>query len=752
MNSRVYIDDLDVVKMFIDEWMECLEGLEKEILKLEIHSEDGELLNNIFRRVHSIKGGSSFVGLSCITRLSHEVEFTLDSIRKGTISVNTELIDSLLLSIDFLNGYITRLFNKLKDHDYKEENGNLFIDFPDEQSEASVLESLKLTRENCEDLKFQNSIIEEEAQEEVGLDVLQSEEFRKGLSKGMKEQFLLETSEHIDQIENHLLIELDKNSQDKELVRDLFRLIHSIKGGIGIFLAALLPQSPLHVGLKKFSEIIHNFESLMACIRDRSYPFEKKLIDLSYEVMDYSKLMMGSVASEEPEQMVDRGILEKIMTLISQVQAYESTGVRTHEAAYQEAGKADESKLKNNISQSIRVNQEKIDTMMNMISELIIAKNAFMHLSNKLCTEYNLPGMSKEVKQVGASVNRISDELQNAIMSIRMVEVKTVFQKMPRVVRDISQSTGKKMELLMEGESTEIDKTIIEQISDPLVHLIRNSADHGIESPEDRIGKGKAETGRIVLRAYNKNKYVYIEIEDDGKGIDAGRVKEKAIEKGFITEADAQKMSRTQLVNLIFLPGFSTAKQITEVSGRGVGMDIVKSNITKLNGTVAIESELDKGTKMIIRLPLTLAVSRGLIVESSGDSYIFPLEYISETVKISKESIHELNGNYFVCLRGDVIGADWLCRIFLTGERDHEASDYNAVILTNGAEKHAIIVDRLVSEQEFVVKTLEGQLSSIPGISGSTLLGNGKVVLIVNPNDILNQTGTKKEAHNEKSI
>ncbi|QNU66127.1 chemotaxis protein CheA [Ruminiclostridium herbifermentans] len=389
------------------------------------------------------------------------------------------------------------------------------------------------------------------------------------------------------------------------------------------------------------------------------------------------------------------------------------------------------------MAQSIRVSQEKIDKMMNMISELLIAKNSFMHISTKLNVEYDLPEMSKEVKQVGAYVNRISDELQNAIMSIRMVEVRTVFQKMPRVVRDIAQSTGKKMDLIMEGESTEIDKTIIEQISDPLVHLIRNAADHGIENPEERSLKGKAETGKIILRAYNKNKNVYIEIEDDGKGMDAEKLKEKAIEKGFISRSEAELLNRTQLVNLIFLPGFSTARQITEVSGRGVGMDIVKSNIMKINGNVTIESEVDKGTKMTIQLPLTLAVSRGLIVEVSGESYIFPLEYIYGTAKIKKDNIHMYNGKCFTHLRGEVLGAEWLSKIFLMDEIDDTQDELNAVIISNGAEKYAIFVDKLKSEQEFVVKTLDGQLSSIPGISGSTLLGNGKVVLIINPLDIM---------------
>ncbi len=436
--------------------------------------------------------------------------------------------------------------------------------------------------------------------------------------------------------------------------------------------------------------------------------------------------------------MQNSSILDEIRELTSRIQLLPDISPLKDAATRQEPTKIDDAKSKNSsIAQSIRVSQDKIDRMMNMISELLIAKNSFMHISAKLNSEYDLPEMSKEVKQVGAYINRISDELQNTIMSIRMIEVKTVFQKMPRVVRDIAQNTGKKIELHMEGENTELDKTIIEQISDPLVHLVRNAADHGIEDPNDRMSKGKPDTGNIVLRAYNKNKHVYIEIEDDGNGLNADKIKAKAIEKGFITNTDAERMSHNQLLNLIFIPGFSTAKQITEISGRGVGMDIVKSNIAKLNGNIMLESEAGKGTKVIIQLPLSLAVSYGLIVEVSEEMYIFPLEYIIETVRLKRDDIHKYNGKYFTYLRGDVIRVEWLCKIFETGEIDTEKEELNAVILSNGSGNFAIVVDKLKNEQEFVIKTLDGHLASIPGISGSTLLGNGKVVLIVNPLDII---------------
>ncbi|NRT97491.1 chemotaxis protein CheA [Clostridium beijerinckii] len=390
--------------------------------------------------------------------------------------------------------------------------------------------------------------------------------------------------------------------------------------------------------------------------------------------------------------------------------------------------------------QSIRVNQEKLDKMMNTIAELMVTKNAFMHVAKRLSLEYDIPDLAKEVKEIGASVNRISDELQNSMMSMRMVEVKTVFQKMPRIIRDVSQITNKKVNLIIEGESTEIDKTIIERISDPLVHIIRNAVDHGIEEPETRIKEGKNEIGTIYLRAYNNNKNVYIEVQDDGKGIDSEEIRKKVIDKGFIEPSVLNNMDKKQILNLIFLPGFSTAKKITEVSGRGVGMDIVRSNINKINGIVDIDSEVNKGTKMTIQLPLTLAVSRGLLVKSVEENYIIPIDNIIETVKIPKDNVYEFNNKHFAHLRGEIIGIEWLSKFLLIDRLENntsKAEELNIVTITNGVEKLGLVVDKLLNEQEFVIKALSDSLGEIPGISGSTLLGDGKVVLILNSGDII---------------
>jgi two-component system, chemotaxis family, sensor kinase CheA len=740
MRKRFYIEDVDLVKIFVEEWNKRLDGIEETVLTLETRSNDHGSINDLFKRIHSVRGGSSFIGLSSVANLCRETESALEAAVKETADIDAGFIDSVRAAVALIKEYVTQLFNKLNEDAFSGEGTSRYIDFENEQQENSVLEGLTFARQNCEIRLTDNDSLNGLVNlDESDLETPQSEEFKKTLSEGIKEQFLFENTEHIERIENQFLVQLDKNEQDKDSIKELFRAVHSLKGGTGVYLSTLLPQSAGIPVLKEFSEAVHDYESALSLIRDKNLIFDKTMVDLSYEAVDYFKKVLDSVTYEKYDDLPAAEIIDKIHERISYLNDLPA-GTVDHSVEKQpepKPARVDEAQKNGNIAQSIRVSQEKLDKMMNTISELLITKNSFLHLSTRLNVAYNIPEISKEIKEIGFNINRISDELQNSIMAMRMVEIKTVFQKMPRVVRDISKNSGKQMELIMQGEETEIDKTITEQISDPLIHLIRNSADHGIESPDERRAKGKPEIGKIVLRAYNKNKYVYIEIEDDGNGIDAEKIKEKAIEKGFISQTDAEKMSANQLVNLIFLPGFSTAKKITEVSGRGVGMDIVKSNIEKIKGSVTIESELNKGTKMTIMLPLTLAVARGLVVEASDETYIFPLECIVETVKLDMHSIHEFKDKYFAHLRGEIIGVEWLCKIFLIGEKSAEKEQLNAVIISNGNEKFAIIVDKLKNEQEFVVKTFEGELASIPGISGSTLLGNGQVVLIINPASII---------------
>jgi len=738
LTSKIYKEDIGIAKNFINECMSIMKDIEREILQLETNSRDMGLYRQLNKDIDKIRRGSSFLGLPVLVRISFEMKFILDKATGGTVI--TEHIDNLLSAFDFLHSYINRLSQSLQEFSISEKKDDKYFEFMTNPDEEQILNSFKSIHKKYE--SEGNKSGPETVEVDSLYDARPAENLQVKMADDVKEQFTFEVAEHLEIIENDMLIRLDNDKRDREAINEIFRAVHSIKGGAGIYLSTMTDKDPFYEDTKNFLEVVHDFENLLSLIRDKHNDFDKDMVNLSFKVIDYLKSYIRFVSMGEGKIENYEKIIENINSKISSIQSLPTKSGQADVTVNQKADlKSENINLKGSLTQSIRVRQDKIDTMMNMISELVIAKNSFAHISEKLNMEYNLPEVSREIKQVEAYVNRISDELQNSIMSIRMVDIKTIFQKMPRVVRDIAQNTGKAIELVIEGEDTEIDKSVIEHISDPLVHIIRNCADHGIETYEERINRGKPGKGKIFLRAYNKNKYVFIEVEDDGRGINPYLIKEKAIEKGIITEAEAGKMSNNQLINLIFLPGFSTANKVTEVSGRGVGMDIVKSNISKINGSVTVESEIGKGTKMIIKLPLSLAISHGLIVEAESSDYIIPLESIAETVKIERRNIHRFNDKYFTYLRGTVIGIEWLSKIFLMGDRTLDKDVLNAVILINGAENFAIVVDRLKNEQEFVMKPLEGHLASIPGISGSTILGNGKVVLIVNPSDLIKLAG-----------
>ncbi|MFW2502587.1 chemotaxis protein CheA [Clostridium diolis] len=732
--------DLEILNLFIEEAVESSNQVEKEILKLETNAEKSELINDVFRAIHSIKGGSSFLGLVGITKLSHSMETVLDSLRKEKIEISTEFVDCFMEGLDLLSSFIYDIQDKVNIINSEGIDGKFEIELKDEDKVEEIL------------VKVQNIIsneekeISEEAKDNKNQDEFFLEIDPKVLGE-FKEQFITESLEHIERVENDYLVKLDKDGNDVSTINDLFRSVHSIKGVTGVLLGVLKEDNHCLDSAKGISLVSHSFETLLSIIRDRNLNFKKENIDLSYGIVDYLKACISVISGISEVVIPSQAIREKINKeieslsndlLYSVKECSEKKNIKINNESNLDVN--DEVLKKETQLQSIRVNQEKLDKMMNTIAELMVTKNAFMHVAKRLSLEYDIPDLAKEVKEIGASVNRISDELQNSMMSMRMVEVKTVFQKMPRIIRDVSQITNKKVNLVIEGESTEIDKTIIERISDPLVHIIRNAVDHGIEEPKTRIKEGKNEIGTIYLRAYNKNKNVYIEVQDDGKGIDSEEIRKKVIDKGFIEPSVLNNMDKKQILNLIFLPGFSTAKKITEVSGRGVGMDIVKSNINKINGIVDIDSEVNKGTKMTIQLPLTLAVSRGLLVKSMEENYIIPIDNIIETVKIPKNNVYEFNNKHFAHLRGEIIGIEWLSKFLLIDRLENnisKAEELNIVTITNGVEKLGLVVDKLLNEQEFVIKALSDSLGEIPGISGSTLLGDGKVVLILNSGDII---------------
>ena len=381
--------------------------------------------------------------------------------------------------------------------------------------------------------------------------------------------------------------------------------------------------------------------------------------------------------------------------------------------------------------QTIRVEVKRLDHLMNLIGELVLGKNRLLKIYDDVEERYEGEKFLEELNQVVSSLSLVTTDIQLAVMKTRMLPIAKVFNKFPRMIRDLSRDLGKQIDLEISGEETELDKSIVEEIGDPLVHIIRNSCDHGIEDPETRKAMGKPEKGLVQLKAYNEGNHIVVEIVDDGKGLDADMLKSKSIEKGIITEREADAMSEKEAFGLIFRPGFSTAAKVTNVSGRGVGMDVVKTNIEKLNGIIDIESEVGKGTVMKLKIPLTLAIIQSLLVGTQEEFYAIPLASVLETVRVPIDDIYTIDGKNVLRLRDEVLSLVRLSDVFGV-EKVFDGGDHTYVVIIGVAEaKLGIIVDTLVGQEEIVIKSMGDYLQNIPGIAGATIRGDGRVTLII---------------------
>ena len=460
--------------------------------------------------------------------------------------------------------------------------------------------------------------------------------------------------------------------------------------------------------------------------------------------LDYSKM-----STEEVEAEIER-LLKKRQEADKQARAAQKAGGATpavqapkapeapKPAAAKPAAKAapkkdggGEKAPATNVEQTVRVDVKRLDHLMNLIGELVLGKNRLIKIYGDVEERYDGERFLEELNQVVASISSVTTDVQLAVMKTRMQPVGKVFNKFPRMVRDLSRELGKNIELVITGEETELDKSIVEEIGDPLVHIIRNSCDHGIEKPEDRVAAGKPEGGTVNLKAYNEGNHIVIEVADDGKGLDADMLRHKAIEKGLISEREADSMSDKEAFGIIFKPGFSTAAAITNVSGRGVGMDVVKTNIEKRNGIIDIESEKGVGTTQKLKIPLTLAITQALLVAVQEEYYAIPLSSVIETVRVSQDEIYTVDGKSVLRLRDEVLPIVHLADIFKVNFVLESTNEVYVVVIGLAEQKMGVIVDYLVGQEEVVIKSLGYYLKGTEGIAGATVRGDGKITMIV---------------------
>ena len=756
MGYQFMKESIKMLKAFVKESTEHLQKIEDDILKLESSSDLSKCFDDIFCQIHIIKGLSSFFGLSEITRLSHQAELLLEVIRKdGNCGSDGQIVKYLSATKDALGEMIIQLgeaCDNAQSGTVREVNFTYDVHTLVHDMEMLVQQYNELVDGGLAE-KFQSEELKA-ANEEVSMvsNVHQAESelitfSLDGLAIDLVEDFLLEVGEHSTIIADTLLIKLDINPEDTETSGDLFRRVHTIKGNLGLVLSVPLDEA-LRSVFQDLLEVLQNMESLLAYVRDVKLPISSQIIDVCFETLDIlagivTMLRSGVIAITDGNL---KNLAVKMLGLSDDLKRSklqkpaDNAGTATPLDNMQATANKPVTKSVDgsgvSASHSIRVSGEKLDRLMNVIGELTMTKNVFSQIARKLNMEHNLPNLAREVKDAGQFVNRISAELEDAIMAMRMTEVRIAFQKFSRIIRDIAIQTGKTINLIMEGEDTELDKNIIEQIGDPLLHLVRNSCDHGIETVEERQAAGKDPQGHVWLRAYNRGKHVIIEIEDDGRGMSPENLKGKAIEKGFLTEPEAEIMSDEQALQLIFLPGFSTAKNVTEISGRGVGMDVVHSNVTALQGTLKITSQLGKGSKITMQLPLTLMVSRGLVVEVQGQLLVMPIDNVLEMVKVSADKLVKRRGKRIVYHRGEVLGVVSLADA-LNMPKQGLAKDTPIVVVTDGQAKVAMIVDKLLNEQDILVKPLPDYLSMIRGLGGATIMGDGKVALVLNPVELI---------------
>lgn len=740
MGYHILESDVEMLQEFIEECSEYVVKFEEALLQLESADEKIELLNSVFRYIHNIKGLSKFLELTEITDFSHNVETLLDHLRKGSAALSSDVITLLLASSDALG----EMMNTLRVACESYSGGDLYIEKLAVDDAAVVVDRIKelLDSSQCE-ICDEDPVAEAEEEVAAAEPVQDDDSLLAFVSEkaGMAvlEEFIVEAEEHLEVIIGQILPALDEDKQNEAALAELFRRVHTLKGLLGLVHSTQEEASGLRGLLKELIEVFQEIEGILQRVQSGELPVTERIVSLCFAGMDGIERFIEAGKSGELEAIGADVLLEEWHRVNTRKTDLEQRqGIEPAQAEAQQAAGTPEkpAKAKMAVAGTIRVSEEKINRLMSITGEMALGRNMLNELARRLLLEYNLPSLAREVTQSSQWLSRIYSELEDTVMSMRMRAIKGLFQKFPRVVRDIGLNRGKRIVLQMEGEETELDKKIIEEISEPLMHIVRNAADHGIEPVEERLANGKDPVGRITLRAYSLGKHIVIEVEDDGRGIDAEKVKAKAMEKGFISQEHAEVMSREQALQLIFLPGLSTAKTITDISGRGVGMDVVKAKITDLKGTIAVESQCGKGTRITIQLPLTLVVSQGLVVEAAGQHMIFPLENVVETVKIPRKEIKNFNGRMLVCHRDEILGVAFLADIM--GLDASTPGEYvPVVIVTDNRVRMGFAVDRLLGQQDVLVKSLPDYMPVFPAVGGAAILGDGSIALVFNPVELV---------------
>jgi two-component system, chemotaxis family, sensor kinase CheA len=624
----------EILNDFLAESSEMLEALDQHFVKLEAEPSNTELLNEIFRCMHSMKGSAGFLGFTHLVEVAHQAESLLNKLRQGEMSVSPFIIDIILEAVDAV---------KMLQSDIRESGEDSHVDT------QLIVNKLALTMDSAEDLMLAIS----------------------SPKKGEEEA----------------------SFYDKSLPS--------------------VDMPALSLPVAEGNTFAHD-------------------IPESGRGEDPDIMTAPSDQTEPADCVVDTPVLSEVLLKMKEATS------RTVQAVGSSAGKQIGGKEEDH---TVRVETKRLDHVMNLVGELVLGRNRLMKLGFGLEEQYETNPLVRELGITLAQLNLVTSDLQLAVMKTRMVPIRKVFSRFPRLVRDLGGKLGKQVRLELVGEDTEVDKSVADELGDPLVHLVRNSLDHGLETAADRQRNGKDPEGYVRLSAQQEGNSIVIRIEDNGRGLQVDKIAEKAVANGLVAQADLNTMSQRDIMNLIFLPGFSTAEHVSDVSGRGVGMDVVRTNISRMNGSLELDSEAGYGSRVTIKLPLTVAIIQALMVEVECATFAIPLASVVEAVKVTNDEIKSVNGQAVLNLRERILPLLDLSEMFhIPNGRNGE--ECYVVVVTIGEQQFGVVVDHLRAQEEVVIKSLGEFLSNVKGVAGATITGDGKVVLILDMADLVREVHT----------
>ena len=697
------MDVSQYLEIFIDESNEHLQTLSDELMVLEKEPENKDTINEIFRAAHSLKGMAGTMGYKRMQNLTHNMENVFSEIRNDKMKVNSKLVDVLFQCLDALESYVDNIRNT-------QDEGT--------DDNEPIIKELNdfLANEGQENAQPKEEKPQEEAKPEGGTD---------------------------ETITDVSLADFEKNAVNEALKKGMHVCnIHVYVDPNCILKAAR--AFLVFKNLEGHGDVIKSMPSVQD-IEDEKFDFDFSIVFVTEE--EASKILDIIKNVSEIKDAVLTEIKEPLKTEDDNAPAEASKEEHKNEAPAQDSAEkkpapsaakkpAQAASAKPGVKpvgRSVRVDIEKLDVLMNLVSELIIAKNGLVASASDEEGNAANQGFHEQIEYL----ERVTTNLHESVMKVRMMPIESVVSKFPRMIRDLSKKLNKKMELYMTGEETELDRTVIDEIGDPLMHLLRNSADHGLESAEVRAERGKPEVGSIFLNAYQDGNNVVIEVGDDGNGIDVEKVKAKAIEKGNITEEQAEMMTEKEIIDLLFRPSFSTSDKITDVSGRGVGLDVVKSKIEALGGAVEVKTTYGVGSTFIIHLPLTLAIIQALMVKLGDETYAISLDSIQTIEDIPVSEIKYVHAKEVINLRGNVIPLVRLRELLDVPGEPEESENITVVIVSKGDKQAGLVVDSLIGQLEIVIKSLGKYININKMISGATILGDGSVALIIDANTLV---------------